>query len=189
MKRTGKTLTLSGQMPKRLFNQQLFRDPKTILEYSNVLDINKAWKVKDFRCWIQETGLELGPISENATFGLDVQLSSDDIPNNNAWNNAGDNRAIGWGTLAYALSDTFAGKTQSFSGVQRMLLNSEYFMHPDHLVQNKLTISAQGTGGNSVIEGLTGYTLNYIVYLEEYDITPSESIIFNIKGKAQDLSV
>jgi len=70
-----------------------------------------------------------------------------------------------------------------------MLLNSEYFMHPDHLVQNKLTISAQGTGGNSVIEGLTGYTLNYIVYLEEYDITPSESIIFNIKGKAQDLSV
>jgi len=100
MKRTGKTLTLSGQMPKRLFNQQLFRDPKTILEYSNVLDINKAWKVKDCRCWIQETGLELGPISENATFGLDVQLSSDDIPNNNAWNNAGDNRAIGWGTLA-----------------------------------------------------------------------------------------
>ncbi len=175
-------------MDKRLFTQQLFRAPKTILEYANVLDLNKAWKVKDFRCWIQETGLELGAITENATFGLDVQLSTDDIPNSNDWNNAADNRAIGWGTLSYALSDSFAGKTQSFTGVQRMLLNSEYFMHPDHLIQNKLTISAQGTGGNSVIEGSTGYTLNYIVYLEEFDITASESIIFNIKGKAQNVS-
>jgi len=51
-----------------------------------------------------------------------------------------------------------------------------------------LTISAQGTGGNAVIEALEGYTLNYIVYLEEYDITPDESIIFNIKGKAQNVS-
>lgn len=187
MKKTGKTLTLSGQLRKRLFLEQLFRDPKTILEYSNVLDINKAWKVKDFRCWIQETGTELGGITENATFGIDVQLSTDDIPNSGDWNNAGDNRAIGWGTLSYALSDTYAGKTQSFTGVQRMLLNSEYFMHPDHLIQNKLTLSAQGTGANQAVENLTGYTLNYIVYLEEYDITPIESIVFNIKGKAQDV--
>jgi hypothetical protein len=188
VKKTGKTLTLSGQMDKRLFNQQLFRSPKTILEYANVLDLNKAWKVKDFRCWVQETGLELGSITENATFGLDVQLSTDDIPNSGDWNNAEENRAIGWGTLSYALSDTYAGKTQAFSGVQRMLLHSEYWMHPDHLIQNKLTISAQSTGANSVIEGLDGYTLNYIVYLEEYDITATESIVFNIKGKAQNVS-
>jgi len=58
---------------------------------------------------------------------------------------------------------------------------------PDHIIQNKLTISAY-SGGSSGVEGLDGYTLNYIVYLEEYDITPSESIIYNIKGKAQDLS-
>jgi len=188
MKKTGKTLTLSGQMDKRLFLTQFFRDPKTILEYSNVLDLKKAWKVKDFRCWIQETGTQLGAITENATFGIDVQLSTDDIPNSNDWNNAEENRAIGWGTLSYALSDTYAGKTNAFNGVQRMLLNSEYWMHPEHLVQNKLTISAQGTGANAQIEGLDGYTLNYIVYLEEYDITPDESIIFNIKGKAQNVS-
>ena len=188
MKRTGKTLTLSGQMDKRNFTAQLFRDPKTILEYSNVLDLKKAWKVKDFRCWIQETGLELGAITDNATFGIDVQLSTDDIPNPPDWNNAEENRAIGWGTLSYALSNTYAGKPQAFSGVQRMLLHSEYWMLPEHLVQNKLTISAQSTGGNAVIEGLTGYTLNYIVYLEEYDITPDESIIFNIKGKAQNVT-
>ena len=90
MKLTGKTLTLSGQMPKRSFNQQLFRDPYTILEYANVLDINKAWRLKDFKCWIQEDGRDLGVMTENATFGLDVQLSTDDIPNSADWNNAGD---------------------------------------------------------------------------------------------------
>jgi hypothetical protein len=58
----------------------------------------------------------------------------------------------------------------------------------DHVVQNKLTISA-GASGNAQLEAITtGYTLNYIVNLEEYDITPVESIIFNIKSKAQDLS-
>ena len=91
-------------------------------------------------------------------------------------------------TMAYInveLSGTIIGGTTGFIGKVGFF---EYWMHPEHLVQNKLTISAQGTGANAQIEGLDGYTLNYIVYLEEYDITPDESIIFNIKGKAQNVS-
>ena len=186
MKKTGKTLTLSGQMPKRQFGMEMFRNPHTILEYSNVLDINRAWKVKDFRVWIQENDKDLGALTTGAQFGLDTQLSTDIIPNGKDWNNAGENRALGWGTLVYYLGDG-QYKPQSFTGFSRMLMNSEYFMHPDHLVQNKLTISAYA-GGNGDVEGLTGYTLNYIVYLEEYDISPVESIVFNIKSKAQDLA-
>lgn len=187
MKKTGKTLTLSGTLPKRLFGEQLFRNPHTILEYSNVLDITKAWKVKDFKVWILENDKDLGGLTTGTQFALDCQLSTDNIPNNADWNNAGDNRAIGWGTLSYFLGDG-QYKPQSFTGFSRMLMNSEYWMHPDHLVQNKLTISSYA-GGNSEVEGLTGYTLNYIVYLEEYDISPVESIVFNIKSKAQDLSL
>jgi hypothetical protein len=183
MKKTGKTLTLSGQMPKRAFMQQLFRDPHTILEYSNVLDINKAWKVKDFRCWIQESSFGQ---TADAYITVDTQLSTDDIPNANDWNNAGENRAIGWGTLAYNCN-AMTSKPQSPAGTPRSLENSEYFMHPDHLIQNKLTISAHAFGDQSTLENKE-YTLNYIVYLEEYDISPTESIIFNIKSKAQDLS-
>ena len=52
MKKTGKTLTLSGQMPKRQFGMEMFRNPHTILEYSNVLDINRAWK--DDNTWFGE---------------------------------------------------------------------------------------------------------------------------------------
>ena len=186
MKKTGKTLTLSGQMPQRQFGELLFRDPKTILEYSNVLDINKAWKVKDFRCWIQGTCNDMG-INKEACTGLDVQLSTDNIPNSGDWNNATENRAIGWGTLSYWFTQSNIKVSTPQAGLARMLMNSEYWMHPDHLIQNKLTISAQATG-NTDLEAATGYVLNYIVYLEEYDITPSESIVFNIKGKAQNVS-
>ena len=68
-----------------------------------------------------------------------------------------------------------------------MLINSDYWLMPDHIVQNKLTIGAYA-GGPSTVESLAGYSLNYIVNLEEWDITPIESIVFNIKSKAQDLS-
>lgn len=186
MKKTSKTLTLSGQLPTRQFGALLYRDPHTILEYSNVLDINKAWKVKDFRCWISGTCNDMG-INKESAAGVDVQLSTDLIPNSTDWNNAGENRAIGWGTLSYWFTQSNIKVSTPQAGFARMLMNSEYFMHPDHLIQNKLTISAQALG-NSDLEGTNGYVLNYIVYLEEYDITPIESIVFNIKGKAQDLS-
>ena len=186
MKLTGRTLTLSGQMPKRLFGQQIFRDPHTILEYANVLDLSRAWRVKDFKCWIMENDKDLGLLANNTQFGLDVQLSTDSIPNTGDWNNASDNRAVGWGTLTYFLGDGQHKPTAAFAGFSRMLMNSEYWMLPDHVVQNKLTISAYA-GGASSVEGLTGYTLNYIVELEEIEITPTESIIYNIKSQAQDL--
>ena len=83
-------------MDQRQFGELLNTNPKTILEYANVLDLNKAWKVKDFRCWLQGSCAEMG-INKEAATGLDVQLSTDDIPNAGDWNNAEENRAIGWG--------------------------------------------------------------------------------------------
>jgi hypothetical protein len=50
-----------------------------------------------------------------------------------------------------------------------------------------LTISAQAPG-SSDLEAAAGYTLNYVVNLEEVEITPIESIVYNIKSKAQDLA-
>lgn len=187
MKRTGKTLTLSGQMPERSFGAALQVEPHTILEYANVLDIKRAWRVKDFHCWIQQQGNDFAGQTVGTQFGMNVQLSSDDIPNANDWNNAGDNRAVGWGALSYFFADG-QYKPQSFTGTSLMLMNSEYWMMEDHVIQNKLTISASAAG-NGALEGITTrYKLNYIVNLEEFDITPVESIVFNIKSKAQDLS-
>ena len=185
MKNTGKTLTLSGQMPLRQFQEPLERDPHTILEYSNVLDLSRAWRVKDFKCWIAGTAADMG-LNKEVAIGLDVQLSTDNIPNGPDWNNAGENRAVGWGTLSYWCTQSNIKPSSVIGGNARMLMNSEYWMLPDHVVQNKLTISAQAPG-SSDLEGSTGFILNYIVNLEEIIITPIESIVFNIKSKAQDL--
>ncbi|AXH78514.1 MAG: hypothetical protein [Circular genetic element sp.] len=187
MKSTGRTMTLSGQMPKRLFGAGLHRDPYTILEYANVLDISKAWKLLDFKCWIQEDSQNLGAFAEPFQFGLDVQLATDVIPDEPMWNNAGDNRAVGFGTLTYYVGDGQYKPAISFTGASRMLMHESYWMKDDHVIQNRLDISAAAKGNNTV-ESLEGYTLNYIVNLEEIDITATESIVYNIKSKAQDLS-
>ena len=92
MKRTGKTLTLSGLLPAKLFGSQIFRDPVTILEYSNVLDITRAWKVKDVRCFLKSNALELGFL-EDCLINVRYQMNTDDIPNSNDWYNAGANRS------------------------------------------------------------------------------------------------
>jgi len=186
MKSTGKTLTLAGQMPLRQFQSPLSRDPETILEYSNVLDISKAWKVKEFSCWLQGTAAEMG-LNKTVAIGLDVQLSTDTIPNQPDWNNAGENRAVGWGTLSYYITQANVKPDAPQGGYARLLMNSEYWMMKDHVIQNKLTISAQAPGASDLESG-TGYVLNYIVELEEMDITATESIVYNIKSKAQDLS-
>lgn len=187
MKKTGRTMTLSGQLPRRNFQQQLFRNPHPILEYANVLDINRAWRVKFYQTWVQETPTEMG-FQDGCYWTVDTQLSTDNIPGNTMWNNAGENRAIAWETLAYD------SNRASFKGVDpgspsgeipRNLMNVETWIHPDHIIQNKLTISAHAFGTNYA-ENAT-YVLNYIVELEEVEISPSESIVFNIKSKAQDL--
>jgi len=166
---------------------ELDRDPHTILEYSNVLDINRAWRVLDFKAWIQEDTAQLG-FTIPGLIGFDVQLSTDEIPNSNDWNNAGENRALGWGTFGYNCMDCTYDLRAGFTGAPRILMPGDYFMHPDRIVQNKLTIGAAGSGADALVENKPGYTMNYIVYLEEVEISPQESIIYNIKSKAQDIS-
>lgn len=189
MKRTNRTMTLAGTTPRKLFGSQLFRDPITILEYSNVLDINKAWRIKSMRCWIKDTLQEMS-IPSDCNINIRYQLNTDDIPYSGDWFNAGDNRAICFGTTAYSLNGYAWKPAGAFSGSGVALLNEEVFIKPEHIIQNKLTLGYMGIGPQDVVESAStvGYSLNYLVELEEWDITPVESIIFNIKAKAQDLS-
>ena len=187
MKATGKTLVLSGLLPSKLFGSAVFRDPVTILEYANVLDISRAWKVKSFRCWLKSTVAEMNFLHD-CKLAFRYQLNTDDIPNSPDWFNAGDNRAIAWGTTAYDCIGEGI-KNLAYSGAGTQLLNEEIFLQPDHIVQNKLVIGYQGVGPQLVVEAAANqYQLNYIIELEEWDITPTESIFHNIKSKAQDLS-
>lgn len=186
MKRTGKTLTLSGQLAKRQAGVDIGVDPTTILEYGNVLDINKAWKVVSYRVWLQERdGASLG-LTDEAVMTLYTQLNTDFVqPVGPTWYNAEINRSIAYSNTLYnATVPAYRAGVYSNSGVG--IQNQAYFIQPEHIVQNNLILGTQLQGGGSA-ENAT-YTVNYIVYLEEYDISANESIIFNVKSKGQDLS-
>ena len=92
MKRTGKTLTLSGLLPAKRFGSPIFALPEPILEYSNVLDIKRAWKVKDVRCFLKSDALDMG-FTQDCLINFRFQLNTDEMPNRNDWYNAGDFRS------------------------------------------------------------------------------------------------
>ena len=57
---------------------------------------------------------------------------------------------------------------------------------PEHIIQKELNINFLPLG-DSVIEG-TLVDVNFIVYLEEIQITANESIVSTIKQSAQSLN-
>ena len=186
MKRTGKTLTLSGTLPQKLFYSQLFRDPHPILEYSNVLDLTKAWKIKEVKCWLKSSVDEMG-LAADSNINFRYTLATDDIASDQDWYAAGDNRAIAWGTVGYDCTQSGTGKETSFTGAGTTQRTNAVYLREDHVIQNRLLIGYEGIGPQSVVEGATiFYELNYLVELEEYVITPVESIIFGIKAIGQN---
>jgi len=185
MKDTKKRMTLSGQIGPFLFSRALSAaNTKTILEYTNVLDIKKAWRVVDFRVWLASSHADIGMVADGL-LDFRVQLNTDEMKDG-YWD-ASDNRAIAWGEIAYA-SQAQYGKPAGSAGAPMQNINTEYYIKPDHIVQTRLDLSVEGTGSGTTTEG-KDFLCNYIVYLEQYDITPQESIVFNIKSKGQDLTL
>jgi len=188
VKRTGKRLTLRGSISKDV-NAQFSSDGFTILEYANVLDLQRAWKVSGYAVW---------PVGYKANFGADLNLGAASIETflatdgniNDAGtvfiaNNARDNRQIAWGNTLIELGGSYrllAGESSKIQAVK----SEHYWIDPEHLVQTDLRLFCR-IGGISYDEGAFK-EINYIVYLEEMEVTPSESIIQSVKSKAQDLS-
>ncbi|GAI76173.1 unnamed protein product [marine sediment metagenome] len=157
------------------------RGVKRILEFSNVLDITKAWRVKDVKVWMKSEPTDIG-IANYGNMSIRYQLNTDEMSRGQFWD-AGDNRAIAFGEIAYGLN-SYNDKQAFGLPVSANLRQYANYVQPDHIIQNQLDLCASiifPESGGLVVE------LNYIVYLEEIQITPTESIIFNIKGKAQDL--
>jgi len=183
MKMTGREMTLRGTI-----SQQLNRAfaPHNIFEYANVLDLSKAWKVKGYAVWAQ--GWRDGFATNNALDSASIEsfLATDigifDSASVLMNNSPEDNRQIAWGNVRLSMgAGDKANNTQSQSVAQE-----HYWIDPQHIIQDELNLYLR-IGASDAYEGQIK-NFNYIVYLEEVEITPVESIIFNIKGKSQDLS-
>jgi len=97
-------------------------------------------------------------------------------------NSPEDNRQIAWGNC---LIDLGAGAKGNNTKTQAVA-NEAYWIDPSHIIQDELNLYLR-IGTSDDFEGEVK-RVNYIVWMEEVEITDTESIIFNIKGKSQDLS-
>ncbi|GAG68304.1 unnamed protein product, partial [marine sediment metagenome] len=183
MKRNDKSMTLRGSISLQV-NRQF--EGFNILEYSNVLDLSKAWKVIGYAVW--PTGFRPGFAAQFITQSASIEsfLATDvnifDTANILIQNSPEDNRQIAWGNSLVNLGS--GDKVQSSSQVQAIEYES-YWIDPNHVIQDELNLYLR-VGASNEFEGQVKQ-FNYIVYLEEYEISDIESIIYNIKGKSQDL--
>lgn len=174
MKSTGKTLTLRGTT--ELFNTTSDFYLENILDYANVLDIEKGWRIRWFEVW--PVGLNLGATLGRNTLSIEAILTTDSIPIAQRLNRADDNRMIGWSNAGY---DCGTDPTSKNAGI----VGSQIVIDPDHVVQKELNIMFRLLA-NSTLEG-ESHQMNYIVYLEEVKLSPSESIVSTIKQSAQNI--
>jgi hypothetical protein len=175
MKLTGRTLTLRGTMEPFLANGDYHSE--NILDYANVLDISKAWRLRWCEVWFVESPSR-SVSSSGQENSLEIILSTE-LPSP-VENRADDNRLITWINQCYSMG----GKSIGANG--NGLLNEQVVVDPDHIIQKELNISMKYLGG-SVFENTLVQT-NYIVYLEEVEITAIESIVSSIKSSAQSLN-
>lgn len=174
MKSTGKTLTLRGTTA--LFNTTSDFYLENILDYANVLDIEKGWKIRWFEVW--PVGLNLAATKGRQMGSIESILTTDSIPIAQRLNRADDNRMIAWSNAGYDFGSEPTSKDTGIKG-------SQIVIDPDHVIQKELNIMFRILGSNTM-EGET-HQMNYIVYLEEVKLTPSESIVSTIKQSAQNL--
>lgn len=175
MKATGRTLTLRGTTEG--FNANTDWYSENILDYANVLDINKAWRLRWFEVWPVES-ISLARTGSGYEVSLESILSVE-LPNP-VQNRADDNRLIAWSNQTY----TMGGKATGANS--QGILGQQIVIDPDHVIQKELNISFRMLGGTEFEN--TDVNANYIIYLEEMEITPSESIISTIKQSSQSLN-
>jgi hypothetical protein len=175
VKLTGRTLTLRGTTEQFLANTDWYSE--NILDYANVLDINKAWRLRWFEVW-PVNSLSLAFAGSGYELALESILSTE-LPTV-VQNRADDNRLIAWSNQTYTMGGKSAGANS------QGIIGHQVVVDPDHIIQKELNISFRMLGG-SVFEN-SNVEANYIVYLEEVEITPTESIISTIKQSAQSLN-
>ncbi len=179
MKDMKSTMTLRGNVQ---ITEGAGYELHNIFEYANVLDIGKGWKIDGYRVWIQDYRLD-SQSNDLSSCTVESFLSTDTNILGTMQGNCQDNRQIAWGNYTMGLGSGDKVNTTRVQGCRDEFIWTD----PDHLIQDQLNLWTR-FGASDVIEGTTR-RLNYIVYMRQFEVSPSESIIQNIKSKAQDLQL
>lgn len=162
----------------------------TIFAYESP-DQTKSWKIKEIQVW-------MNPMIESGGDGrsiLNYCLSTDflDEPASGtgvamrayaSQFNAGDNRGIAWGMTDYQNRDA---STLDYrvpgQGIVPFGMIADGRRAINYLILNTMVATE-----NSAIAALNGTVINYRIVMEEIKVTPTESILHQIRGISQDVN-
>ena len=185
----GRAMTLRGGFDMLIGRNTAYggSTEKRLFAYES-MDRTRGWRVTYASVWIQELihGTGGGDSRALAQWTLSTDTLGAVIISTAAtareWERRmgpSDNRTIAWGTADY---QTRENTNADFLVANR--IDSPMRLDVDRLVTNELWVQAFG-----VTEGGADLTLQcgYLIELEEVKITPSESVLQQLKGIGQDV--
>lgn len=190
MKKTGKILTLRGSTEVSLTAATVFAGESEIhiFDYSS-FDQTRGWLVKDAYAWIDMID---GSGGGDSRVGIQMCLTTDVLNPNAAGSIAGlkaylaqyspqDNRTIAWNFQDMQRRDA---TNKDFVLMTNAFIDTTHFLHDrNRVITRDMYLNYYGT-----TEGQTEkQNLHWYIELEEVVLNPTESVMQQIKGIAQNI--
>jgi len=176
----GRTFSLRGTIDDLPDNSVITFGPK-LFDYVSP-DRRRAWKITGFWMFPQDWRADTGAV--DGQFLLTANLTTEEVKMGsvNEIINLGDNRQCAWLVRKFGLRDSpvFDFFTPDWS----LVGDGSALIDPDTMVVKELYLNV-GTTSDSTTSPKR--TWNYLVILEEIQITPSESILQQLKGTGQSI--
>ena len=151
-------------------------------------DRTKGWKVTGSWIWIDT--LSQNTITANNNPAIVAALATDSIipagapgVGMDAITTADDNRLFGWTQIHYRGFDT----NDYFVPHASTPASQSFLLDLDRIVTNELFMNVQCITNGGLPAGSNPVKVNYMIALEEVKISPSQSILQQLKGIGQNI--
>lgn len=182
--------TLVGAFPMSVRANGVRTQAEHVIFAYESKDQTKSWKIKEIQCWLNPMVSSGGDNRAILNYCLSTDFltppASTLVADYNEYAlqyNASDNRGIAWGMTDYqnrdAVTDDFRVPGQ---GIIPFGMIADGRRAINYLILNCI-IASEG----STIAEADNY-VNYRILMEEISVTPSESILHQVRGLAQDVS-
>ena len=151
-------------------------------------DRTRGWRVTGAWVWIDT--LSQNTISSNNNPGVIAALATDTIipagapgVSMNAITTASDNRLFGWTQIHYRGFDT----SDYYIPHASIPESNRFLLDFDRIVTNELYMNVQCITNGGLPAGINPVKVNYLISLEEMTLSPSQSVLQQLKGIGQDV--
>ena len=177
----GRVLTLRGTLTS---DMNSFRVSETLALSYESPDRTKGWKVTGAWLWIADVEAQ-NTISANNNPVLYGALSTDKLTQPvriSTVTSVEDNRLFGWTQVHYRGFDT----QNYFVPHASVPADQSFLLDLDRIVTNELYVYA-GVKTNGGVVTPFPVTINYMIALEEVKVSPSQSVLQQLKGIGQNV--